>query len=69
MVHGVEELILVDEAADSEVDSPGEEDLPGFAKDAVDDADDKDEEDLGEEKAVVEGCWLVEFGVVCDERQ
>ena len=54
MVHGVEELVFVDEAAEEEVEQAEEEDEPAAGQDGVDDADDVDEDRLGEVEAVGE---------------
>ena len=36
MVHGVEELVLVDETAEGEVDEPRQENFPAGPEDGVD---------------------------------
>ena len=64
VLHGVEELVLVHEVANGEVDEAAEKDLPRVAEDAVDEADDEDEDGLGEEEAVAEYWGLDKFGVV-----
>ena len=64
VVHGVEELVLVDEGADEEVEQAEEEDEPGAREDGVDDADDVDEDRLREVEAVAEDGRGAQLGVV-----
>ena len=44
MVHGVEELILVDERADQEIEESEEEYKPGCWKDGIDNTDYEDQQ-------------------------
>lgn len=64
MVHGVEELVFVDEAAEEEVEQAEEEDEPAAGEDGVDDADDVDEDRLREVEAVGEHGRLARGGDV-----
>ena len=64
VVHGVEELVLVDEGAEKEVEQAEEEDEPGTREGGVDDADDEDEDRLREVEAVAEDWGLDQFGAV-----
>ena len=64
VVHGVEELVFVDEAANEEVDEAEEEDEEGAGEDAVDGTDDEDQDRLGEEKAIRKHWRLYEFSIV-----
>lgn len=66
VVHGVKQLVFVHEVAEDEVDQAWEDDLPGGAESAVDDADEEYENVLGEIKAVAEDGWLNCFGVIYD---
>lgn len=64
MVHGVEELVFVDEPADEKIDEAKKEHEEGARKYAVDGADDEDEDGLWKEKPIGEDRGLHEFGVV-----
>lgn len=64
VVHGVEQLVFVDEAADSEVDETEEADDVRAGEDAVDDCDYENEDCLWEGKAVAECRWFAEVSVV-----
>ncbi len=64
MIHSVEKLILVDEASDDEVYQSKEKNEPRARQDAVDDANDEDEDGLRKVEAIAEDRWLHQFGVV-----
>lgn len=64
VIHGVEQLVFVDEAADGEVDEAEEADDVRAGEDTVHDSDYEDEDCLWERKAVAERGGLVEAGVV-----
>ena len=54
MVHGIEQLVLVDKATDHEIDEAEEEHEPGAGKHAVDCANHKDKDCLGKVEPVAE---------------
>lgn len=58
MIHCVEELVFIDEAADGEVDETEETDEPGAGEDTIDDADDENE-DVWRESETVAETWRV----------
>lgn len=64
MVHGVEELILVDETPNEEVNKAEEENEERAGQDAIDSADDEYKDGLREKKPVGEDGGLDELGVV-----
>lgn len=64
VVHGVEELVFVDEGAHDEVDQAEEADEPGPWENGVDDANDEDEDGLREVEAVAEGWGVLEIRIV-----
>lgn len=64
MVHGVEQLVFVDEASNDEVDQTEEEDQPRALKHAVHGADDENQECLWKVEAVTEDGWLNKLCVV-----
>ena len=64
MVHSVEELVLVNEAADEKIDEAEEEDEKRAGEDAVDGADDENEDSLWEEEAVRKHGRLNQLSVI-----
>ena len=64
MVHGVEQLVFVDEASNEEVDQTEEKDEPRALKDAVHSANDENQECLWKIEAVTENWWLNKLCIV-----
>lgn len=64
MIHGIEELVLVYKAPYDEIYQSKEEDEPRARQDAVDDADDENEDCLRKVEAIAEDRWLRQFRVV-----
>ena len=54
MLHGIQQLIFVDEMSDHEISKAGKEHPPRVLEDAVDNTNDKDEDCLGQEEPVAE---------------
>ena len=67
VVHGIQELVFVDEASNQEVGEAGEDDFPAVSKDTVDDANYEDQNCLWQVKAVAESRRLDQFGIVYDK--
>lgn len=66
VIHCIEELIFVDEAADDEVQQAEEQYEPGAWQDAIDDADNEYEDALWKVEAIAKYWWLHELSVVCN---
>lgn len=65
MIHGIQQLVLEREGADDEVEQTEAEDQNSVGgKDAVDDAEDEDEDGLREEESVLELGRLDELSIV-----
>ena len=58
MVHGVEKLVLVNEASDDEVYQSKDQNQFRIGEDAVDDTDSENEERLGQVEAVTKNWRL-----------
>lgn len=64
MFHGIQQLILVYEMTNHEIGQSTQQHLPGVSENAVDQADDEDENCLRQEETVAKHWGLDEFCVV-----
>ena len=64
VVHGIQELILVDELADGKVYQPEKANQPRAGENTVHHANDQDEDRLWDGKAVAERRWRGQLSVV-----
>lgn len=65
MLHRIEKLVLISEVAENEVDKTEGEEVNACLEDRVNYADDKNQNRLGEEEAVIEHWGFDELIEVC----
>jgi len=64
MIHGIEKLVLVDEASKDEIEEASQEDTPRFAENAVHNADDENKHDLRKVEAVAKHRRLYKLRII-----